>query len=455
MALRVESIDPGSPAEALGITPGCVLLSADGHEMDDMLDYQYYTVASRFVLKLCRNGRTEEIPVQKAEYEPLGCSFKTYLGDEKHSCDNHCMFCFIDQLPRGLRKSLYFKDDDERLSFLFGNYITMTNLSEREVDRIIEMHISPIFISVHTTNPQLRVRMMANKKAADTLSYLERFAKGGIDMNCQLVLCRGINDGAELRRTLDDLLALRPQVGSIAVVPAGLTSYRKGLFPLTVYDAASAAETLDILEEYSRKCREEYGRSIVYPSDEWYLTAGRPLPQAEFYDDYAQLEDGVGMWRQYHDTFLDELAEPRGLVLPRSIDVVTGTLAAPLIFQMTETLHRQYPQVNVTVHPIQNHFFSGNVSVTGLVTATDIIRQCRGKLKSRTLGVPEVMLRDGEGAFLDDITTEQLGRELGCRVEVLPTDGGGCCRAFLTAPNPNKRLAGVISALRRRNQKGE
>ena len=455
MALRVQTVDPGSPAERLGITPGCMLLAADGHEMEDSIDYQYYTVAARFPLTVCQDGQQRTIQVVKGDYEPLGCNFKTYLGDEKHSCDNHCMFCFIDQMPKGMRKSLYFKDDDERLSFLFGNYITMTNLSEREVERIIQMHISPIYISVHTTNPELRVRMMANKKAADTLAYLDRFAKGGIDMNCQVVLCRGINDGAELRRTLDDLLALSPQVGSIAVVPAGLTSHRKGLYHLEVYDAASAAEQLDILEEYSYRCREQYGRSIVYPSDEWYLTAGRPLPQAEFYDDYAQLEDGVGMWRQYHDTFLEELAQPRRLVLPRSIDIVTGTLAAPLIRQMTDTLYRQYPQVDITVHAIQNHFFGGNVSVTGLVTATDIIHQCKGRLKSHTLGVPEVMLRDGEGTFLDDYTTRQLGRELGCRVEVLPTDGAGCCRALLTTQNPDKRLAGLVSGLHKLTKKGE
>ena len=431
MALRVQSVDEGSPAQALGITPGCVLLSADGNELADMLDYQYYTVASQFRLALCRGGKLEYLDVNKEEYEPLGCSFKTYLGDEKHSCDNHCMFCFIDQLPPGMRESLYFKDDDERLSFLFGNYITMTNLSEREVDRIIKMHISPIFISVHTTNPQLRVRMMANKRAAETLGYLDRFAKGGIEMNCQLVLCRGINDGDELRRTLDDLLALRPQVGSIAAVPAGVTSYREGLYHLTPYDTETAGETLDILEEYSKKCRAQYGRSIVYPSDEWYLTAGRPLPQGEFYDDYAQLEDGVGMWRLYHDTFLEELSQRRGFVWPRKMDVVTGTLAAPLIRQMTDTLHGQYPQVQVNVHAIRNDYFGGNVSVAGLVTGTDIIRQCKGKLKSRLLGVPEVMLRDEGDRFLDDITVTQLGKELSCRVTILPVDGAGSCRAML------------------------
>ena len=229
-----------------------------------------------------QNGAQQTLTVEKAEYEPFGCDFKTYLADEKHSCDNHCMFCFIDQLPPGLREPLYFKDDDERLSFLYGNYITMTNLSEREVERIVKMHISPIFISVHTTNPALRVRMMANKRAADTLRYLDVFAQAGIEMNCQLVLCRGINDGDELRRTLDDLLALCPQVCSIAAVPAGVTDYRDKLYKLTPYDAASAAETLDILESYSRRCREQFGKSIVYPSDEWYLTAGRSVPRQSF-----------------------------------------------------------------------------------------------------------------------------------------------------------------------------
>ena len=456
MLNTITNIDKASPARGK-VHVGDELLAINGHEVEDVLDYRYWSYEPRLTLRLrsARTGEEYEVKLRKGEGEDLGLDFEEYLMDKPWGCSNRCHFCFVDQLPRGMRRTLYFKDDDARLSFLTGSYITLTNLSEREVERIIQMHISPIFISVHTTNPALRVRMMANKKAADTLAYLDRFAKGGIEMNCQLVLCRGVNDGDELRRTLDDLLALRPQVGSIAAVPAGVTSHRKGLYHLEPYDAASAAETLDILEEYSHKCRAEYGRSIVYPSDEWYLTAGRPLPQAEFYDDYAQLEDGVGMWRQYHDTFLEELAEPRGLVLPRSIDIVTGTLAAPLIGQMADTLHRQYPQVDITVHPIQNHFFGGNVSVAGLVTATDIIRQCKGRLHSRTLGVPEVMLRDGEGAFLDDITTGQLGKELGCRVQVLPTDGAGCCRALLTAQAPAKRLAGLAARLRKRKPKGE
>ena len=395
MALYVTAVDENSPAEKFGITVGCALLAIDGHPLNDALDYQFYTTPKSFSLELCKDEQHRTVQVEKGEYEPLGCNFKTYLGDEKHSCANHCMFCFIDQLPPGMREPLYFKDDDERLSFLFGNYITLTNLTEHEIDRIIQMHISPIFVSVHTTNPELRVRMLANKRG--------------------------------------DLLALRPQVGSIAAVPAGVTDYRDKLFKLTPYDKESAAATLDIMEEFARKCRTEYGRSVVYPSDEWYLTAERPLPPAEFYDEFAQLEDGVGMWRLYHDTFLEELENYPGLVLPHSMDVVTGTLAGPLIQDCADALMQRYPQVKITVHEIKNEYFGGNVSVAGLITGTDIIKQCGGNLHSDLLGVPEVMIRDEKGQFLDDITLEELGRTLGCRAISIPTDGGGCCKAMLTS----------------------
>ena len=432
MAIRIEQVDAGSEAEALGLAPGDELLSVDDNELNDTLDYDFYTDSSSFHLKARVADGIREWEVQRSQRGPFGCGFKTYLGDAKHSCSNHCMFCFIDQLPPGMRESLYFKDDDERLSFLFGNYITMTNMQDHEIDRIIKMHISPINISVHTTNPQLRVRMLANKRGGEVLQYLPKLAAGGIELNCQLVLCRGINDGEELRRTLQDLLALHPRVGSIAAVPAGVTDYRKGLYKLTAYDKESAAATLDILEEFAARCRAEYGRSIVYPSDEWYLTAERPIPPAEFYDEFAQLEDGVGMWRLYHDTFMEELDNYAGLVLPHSLDVVTGTLAAPLIQDCAEALMRKYPQVQVTVHAIRNEFFGGNVSVAGLVTGTDIIRQCRGRLQSDLLAVPEVMVRDEKGQFLDDITLEQLGRELGCCAISIPTDGGGCCKAYLS-----------------------
>ena len=431
MAVRVQRVAKNSPAEKLGIQAGSILLSADGNELNDMLDYQFYTAGTQFQLAVSTQGRLDYLQVEKQDYEPLGCEFETYLIDNKHSCANHCMFCFIDQLPPGLRETLYFKDDDERLSFLFGNYVTLTNLSPHEVERIQKMHISPINISVHTTNPALRVRMMANKRAGEVLAYLPQFAAAGIEMNCQLVLCRGVNDGDELRRTLYDLRALVPQVKSIAAVPSGLTRYRKGLYKLEPYDKASAGEVLDILESFGEECNKELGTRLVYPGDEWYLQAGRPIPSAPFYEDFAQLENGVGMWRRFHDDFLEELFVPRRIWLPRRMDVVTGTLAAPLMARMMAEVHARYPQVRVTVHAIRNDFFGGNVSVAGLVTGTDIVAQCKGRLQSRTLCVPDVMLRAERDMFLDSMTLPQLEHQLGVRVKVIPSGGAETLRAVL------------------------
>ena len=431
MPLHLVSVDEHSPAQRLGLEPGCTLLAIDGNPLNDALDYQFYTSAPHFTLTICQNGAQQQISVEKGEYEPFGCNFKTYLGDEKHSCANHCMFCFIDQLPPGMREPLYFKDDDERLSFLYGNYITMTNLTDREVERIIKLHISPIFISVHTTNPQLRVRMLANKRGGEVLKYLPRLVEGGIAVNCQLVLCRGVNDGNELRRTLADLLELTPMVQSIAAVPCGITDYRKNLYPQVPYDAKTSAEVIDIMEEFGDECKRRHGKRIIYPSDEWYLKAGRPIPAAEFYEDYDQLENGVGMLRLFEEEFLAELDKPHRIYGTKELDVVTGTMAAPLITRMMEELHRQYPMITVHVHTIQNRFFGGNVGVTGLITATDIIAQCDGRLATKTLGIPAVMLREEKDTFLDDITVEQLGERLGVKVEVLPTAGGDEARALL------------------------
>ena len=431
MAIRIQSVQPDSAAGRLGLSPGDELLEVDGNVLNDTLDYEFYTDSPSFHLKARVGGCEREWQVQRQARGPFGCDFATYLGDEKHSCANHCMFCFIDQLPPGMRESLYFKDDDERLSFLFGNYITMTNMQDHEIDRIIKMHISPINVSVHTTNPQLRVRMLANRRGGETLKYLDRLVEGGVEVNCQLVLCRGINDGDELRRTLTDLLRLTPMVQSIAAVPCGVTDYRKNLYPQVPYDAASSAEVIDILEEFGDECKARHGKRIIYPSDEWYLNAGRELPPAEFYEDFAQLENGVGMWRLFEQEFLAELEKPHRIYGSKKMDVVTGTLAAPLIQAMMAELHRQYPMIEVTVHPIQNKFFGGNVSVAGLVTATDILAQCQGKLTSGVLGVPEVMLRSERDMFLDSVTVDELARQLGVKIEILPCGGGDEARALL------------------------
>lgn len=430
--MRVKNVQKGSAAERLGLTTGSMLYSADGNEINDMLDYQFYTSGTKFELAVMKQGKLDYLQVEKGDYEPLGCEFETYLIDQKHSCSNHCMFCFIDQLPPGLRDTLYFKDDDERLSFLFGNYVTLTNLSDHEVERIKKMHISPINISVHTTDPALRVRMMANKRAGETLKYLDEFAEAGIQMNCQLVLCRGVNDGDALRRSLEKLTGMYPAVQSIAAVPSGLTRYRKGLYKLEPYDAASSAAVLDILEEQGAACKKKYGARIVYPGDEWYLCAGRPIPPGSFYEDYAQLENGVGMWRLFRDEFMAELQfYRRRWPVPRRIDVVTGILAAPLITEMTRALTLRHPTVQVAVHPIRNDFFGGNVSVAGLVTATDIVAQCKGRLKSRHLGVPDVMLRAERDRFLDDWTIQDLEKALKVKVHILPSGGGELVKALL------------------------
>ena len=431
MAIRIERVEEGSEAAVLGLAGGDELLSVDGNELNDTLDYDFYTDSKSFHLKARVADGIREWDVRREERGPFGCDFSTYLGDQKHSCSNHCMFCFIDQLPPGMRESLYFKDDDERLSFLFGNYITMTNMQDHEIDRIIKMHISPINISVHTTNPQLRVRMLANKRGGEVLKYLPRLVEGGIAVNCQLVLCRGVNDGDELRRTLADLLELTPMVQSIAAVPCGITDYRKNLYPQVPYDAKTSAEVIDIMEEFGDECKRRHGKRIIYPSDEWYLKAGRPIPAPEFYEDYDQLENGVGMMRLFEEEFLAELDKPHRVYGTKDLDVVTGTMAAPLITRMMEELHRQYPMITVHVHTIQNRFFGGNVGVTGLITATDIIAQCAGKLATKTLGIPAVMLREEKDTFLDDITVEQLGQQLGVKVEVLPTAGGDEARALL------------------------
>lgn len=315
MAVKVTGVQKGTPAQKLGLS-GCTLLSIDGNEINDMLDYEFYSQGPVLELAVVRGARLEYVRAEKEEYAPLGCEFESYLIDKKHSCKNKCMFCFIDQMPKGMRETLYFKDDDERLSFLFGNYITLTNLNEHEVQRIIRMHISPINISVHTMDPQLRVKMMKNKHAGEVLAYLPRFAAAGIEMNCQLVLCRGINDGDALRFTLRELGGLYPAVKSIAAVPSGLTKYREGLYPLQPYDRQTACGVLDILEEFGQSWHRAHGVRLIYPGDEWFLLAGRPIPPEEYYDGYPQLENGVGMWRLLLDDFLTALPGQKRTLLP-------------------------------------------------------------------------------------------------------------------------------------------
>ena len=325
---------------------------------------------------------------------------------------------------------------EQRVDAAVNLFLSVLLLLQRLLQSLVLLVESVYFflqglVFLAATNPQLRVRMLANKRGGEVLKYLPRLVEGGIAVNCQLVLCRGINDGDELRRTLSDLLELTPMVQSIAAVPCGVTDYREKLFKQTPYDAKTSAEVIDIMEEFGDECKRRHGKRIIYPSDEWYLKAGRPIPPEEFYEDFDQLENGVGMMRLYASEFLAELEKPHRIYGTKKMDVVTGEMASPLIHQMMAELHRQYPMVEVTVHTIKNKFFGGNVGVAGLVTATDIIAQCEGKLTSGTLGVPAVMLREEKDTFLDDITTDQLAQRLGVKVEVLPTSGGDEARALL------------------------
>ena len=431
MAIRIEQVDAGSEAEALGLAPGDELLSVDDNELNDSLDYDFYTDSSSFHLKARVADGIREWEVQRPQRGPFGCGFKTYLGDEKHTCSNHCMFCFIDQMPPGMRESLYFKDDDERLSFLFGNYITMTNMQDHEIDRIIKMHISPINISVHTTNPQLRVRMLANKRGGEVLKYLPRLVEGGIAVNCQLVLCRGINDGDELRRTLADLLELTPMVQSIAAVPCGITDYRKNLYPQVPYDAKTSAEVIDIMEAFGDECKRRHGKRIIYPSDEWYLKAGRPIPAAEFYEDYDQLENGVGMLRLLEEEVQEALKESDKTAEAGTVTIATGYLAAPWIKKLAEKIMTVYDGVKIEVMAIRNDFFGEKITVSGLITGQDLKKQLQGKALGERLILPCNMLRAGENVFLDDMTVEQLEQALGTPIAVADAGGGDLVKTIL------------------------
>ena len=424
MAVLIQQVHPNSPADAAGIQAGETLVSLNGNTIMDVLDYRFYETDSRLTVTV-RNSQGEErsISIRKGQYETLGLEFETYLMDKQHSCRNKCIFCFIDQLPKGMRESLYFKDDDSRLSFLFGNYITLTNLSDHEIDRIIKMHISPINVSVHTTNPELRCKMMGNRFAGKALGLLSRFAEAGIHINCQLVLCPGINDGPELERTLNDLYALGENVQSIACVPVGVTRYREGLYPLTTYTKETAEATLRQIEAFGDRFRKERGMRTVYASDEFYLLAEREIPEPEFYEDFAQLENGVGLLASLQDEFRFALEDFTPLETKRRVTIATGEGAYAFLNRMLDELRAKCDTIECTVVPVRNDFFGGTVNVSGLLTGQDLFVQ----LKDRDLGdavlIPCVTLRQQEDVFLDDMSVSQLSEKLG--VPVIPVINEG------------------------------
>ena len=422
MSVMITGVDKGSPAERAGILPGDMLETLNGHEIVDVLDFRFYQNEKKLIACYIRNGKRRRAKIRKGEYEETGMEFSTYLMDKQHSCRNKCIFCFIDQMPPGMRESLYFKDDDSRLSFLFGNYITLTNISEHEVQRIIEMHISPINISVHTTNPELRVKMMKNRFAGESLSVLHRLAAAGIELNCQLVLCPDINDKEELRRSLSDLTAYE-SVGCIACVPVGLTRYREGLEPLRPFTAKEAADVIDLIDEFGDQMEKTRGERVCYASDEFYLLSGRPIPDAAYYGDFLQLENGVGLWALLKSESLKALEDQEPPKKLRHISVATGVSAAPLLKEIAKRCEERWENFKCDVYTVENRFFGPLITVSGLVTGGDLLQQLKDKELHDALFIPSVMLRQNEDCFLDDITLETVRNEL--KVPVFPVNNDG------------------------------
>lgn len=425
--VKITEVDAGSLAKRRGILPGDELVSINGNEIQDVLDYRFY-LAERSVRLLCmREGKEFSVDIKKGQYDDIGLSFATPLMDEKHSCKNKCIFCFIDQNPEGLRDTLYFKDDDSRLSFIHGNYITLTNMTDKDVDRIIKMRFSPINISIHTTDPELRVKMMKNKRSGEVLSYLKRFADAGLSMCGQIVLCKGVNDGEHLLRTMRDLSEYFPNLSSVSIVPAGLTKHREGLYPLADFSEREAKEVIDAVESFANEHLSKHGSRLFFLADEFYLKAKREIPKDEYYEDYPQIENGVGMLRSLTEEFelaqediLEYAAALRG---KRRVATVTGYASYGTVKAMAERIMELTDKITIDVYPIKNNFFGDSVTVSGLLTGKDIFEQLSGKLSCDELIIPAVATRREERDFLCGMTLSELSEKLSVKVRL--SENGG------------------------------
>lgn len=434
--VRIRDVIPNGIAARAGILSGDALVSINGHEIRDVLDYRFYLTDTTVRLALERNKNPYTVRINKGEYDDIGLEFETPLMDKKHSCANRCVFCFIDQLPKGMRETLYFKDDDDRLSFLHGNYVTLTNLHDADVERLITMHISPVNVSVHTTNPELRVKMMKNKRAGEVLSYLDRLADAGIALCTQIVLCKGLNDGAELDRSMRDLAALHPSLRSCAIVPVGLTRHREGLYPLELFSPAECADVIAQVNAFGNECLQKYGTRLFYCSDEFYVRAGLPLPAEDYYEDYSQIENGVGMLTSLASEFdfeLEYLEEAlENFRAPRTVSVATGAAAYDSLSALCKKLEARVSGLTIRVHRIVNHFFGETVTVAGLLTGKDVCEQLSDKELGDELLFPAVMLRADGDVFLDDMTPAQLSERLGgIPVRPSPSDGAELLKLLL------------------------
>lgn len=423
MAVLITGVEAGSPAYRAGILTGHTLHTISGNAISDLLDYRFYATERSLALCLSdEQGREYEVQIKKGQYDDLGLDFESYLMDKKHSCKNKCVFCFIDQLPKGLRPSLYFKDDDERLSFLFGNYITLTNLTDSDVERIIKMRISPVNISVHTTDPQLRVAMMANPHAGEVLKHIPKLCDAGIQVNTQLVLCPGINDGAALERSLRDLSDMGENLHSIAVVPVGLTLHRDGLSPLRLFTKEEANAVVDTVLRFGDQCMQQRGRRVAYPADEFFLCAGRTMPENNFYGDFEHLENGVGLWTSFRSEFYDELEYTPAQPVQKNVKIATGKAAYPLLSELAQAAQAHFPGLTAEAVSIPNRMLGPDITVAGLVSAGDILCAMQELPKDYDLLLPACML-NGEGVFLDDQTPDELSQQLGVKINIVPIDG--------------------------------
>lgn len=428
----ISKVEPGSIAGEMEIEAGDKLLSINGRQVLDVFDYHFYAADEELVLLIEKKNHEQwQLEIEKEAEEDLGLVFEESLMDSYRSCKNNCMFCFIDQMPKGMRDTLYFKDDDSRLSFLQGNYITLTNMSEQDVKRIVKYHLEPINISFHTTNPKLRCTMLHNRFAGEALKKVDILYNGQIEMNGQIVLCKAVNDKDELERSIRDLTAYLPYLRSVSVVPVGLTKYRDGLHPLEPFTKEDAKEVLEVIHRWQKQIFDEFGLHFVHGADEWYLLAEEEVPEEDRYDGYLQLENGVGMLRLLQDEFQEALQGVSGDQRERNVTIATGKLAAPCLEKLMKMLNKKYPNIKSKVFAVKNHFFGQHITVSGLLTGMDIVEQLKGKIQGETLLLPCNLLRAGEDVFLDDFTVKDVEKSLQVHVDIVKSSGLDLLEAVL------------------------
>ena len=435
----IKKILPGSIAEEFELAPGDRLISINGHEIEDIFDYQFYAEDTYIEILIEKpDGEQWILEVDKEEDEDLGIEFDNGLMDEYRSCHNKCIFCFIDQMPKGMRDTLYFKDDDSRLSFLQGNYVTLTNMSDHDLDRIIQYHLSPINISFQTMNPELICKMLNNRFAGEALKKVDRLNEAGIEMNGQIVLCKGVNDGEELAFSIREMMRYIPNLQSVSVVPVGLSKYRDGLFPLEPFTREDAREVLSTIHHYQNESYQKYGNHFIHASDEWYILAGEELPQEENYDGYLQLENGVGMMRLLLNEFEEAVKELQEKISAgtldfssREISMATARLAYPFIRDMAARMMEMVPGLMIHVYEIRNDFFGEMITVSGLLTGQDLIAQLTGRELGEALYLPQNVLRSGEEVFLDDVTVTEMEKALQVKVDIIKSSGRDFVNAVL------------------------